>query len=155
MRAEGVSARTKENLADLVTEADVAAERLVVDALTRLRPEDGVVGEEGTTRPSRSGRTWVIDPVDGTYNFATGTLYWCSALALRDADAQISSGEAVLLAYNTQAAGPQAEQLRATAEASGVPVVDLAETMPADEHYTEWMGGSIDRLATALKGHGH
>lgn len=76
-------------------------------------------------------------------------------LALRDADAQISSGEAVLLAYNTQAAGPQAEQLRATAEASGVPVVDLAETMPADEHYTEWMGGSIDRLATALKGHGH
>ena len=86
MRAEGVSARTKENLADLVTEADVAAERLVVDALTRLRPEDGVVGEEGTTRPSRSGRTWVIDPVDGTYNFATGTLYWCSALALRDAD---------------------------------------------------------------------
>lgn len=76
-------------------------------------------------------------------------------LALRDADAQISSGQAVLLAYNTQAAGPQAEQLRATAEASGVPVVDLAETMPADEHYTEWMGGSIDRLATALKGHGH
>ena len=76
-------------------------------------------------------------------------------LALRDADAQISSGEAVLLAYNTQAAGPQAEQLRATAEASGVPVVDLAETMPADELYTKWMGGSIDRIATALKGHAH
>lgn len=76
-------------------------------------------------------------------------------LALRDADAQISSGDAVLLAYNTQAAGPQAEQLRATAEASGVPVVDLAETMPADELYTKWMGGSIDRIATALKGHAH
>ncbi|RAG64394.1 ABC transporter substrate-binding protein, partial [Burkholderia multivorans] len=57
-------------------------------------------------------------------------------LVLEDAEEQISSGEAVLLGYNTQAAGPQAEQLKATAEGAGVPVVDLAETMPQGAEYT-------------------
>lgn len=76
-------------------------------------------------------------------------------LVLKDAEEQISSGEAVLLGYNTQAAGPQAEQLKATAEGAGVPVVDLAETMPQGAEYTDWMGGHIDAIATALEGHGH
>lgn len=84
MRGHGVSRTPKTNVADVVTEADHAAEVFIVDVLARLRPEDGVVGEEGAARESRSGRTWVIDPVDGTYNFVSGAAYWCSALALRD-----------------------------------------------------------------------
>ena len=84
LRSEGLTSRHKTNLSDVVTEADHAAEEFVVSALRRLRPGDGIVGEEGANAPSRSGRTWVIDPVDGTYNFLSGTAYWCSALALRD-----------------------------------------------------------------------
>ena len=76
-------------------------------------------------------------------------------LVLRDAEEQISSGEAVLLGYNAQAAGPQAEQLKSTAEGADVPVVELAETMPEGIGYTDWMGGHIDAIATALEGHGH
>ena len=57
--------------------------------LEALRGEDGIVGEEGANRDSASGRTWVIDPVDGTYNFASGSDYWCSALALVDAEGVI------------------------------------------------------------------
>src|SRR5699024_6436073 len=57
-------------------------------------------------------------------------------MVLREAEKQISDGEAVLLGYNTQAAGPQAEQLKSTAEKSEVPIIDLAETMPAGSGMT-------------------
>lgn len=76
-------------------------------------------------------------------------------LVLKKAEEQISSGDAVLLGYNTQAAGPQAEQLKSTAEKSDVPVVDLGETMPADTHYADWMGEYITEISTALEGHEH
>lgn len=82
MREQGVHTDYKTSLSDVVTDADRAAEEFVSGVLTTLRPEDGIVGEEGATRNSTSGRTWVIDPVDGTYNFVNGSDFWCSALAL-------------------------------------------------------------------------
>ncbi|MEO3939071.1 inositol monophosphatase [Dermatophilaceae bacterium Soc4.6] len=82
LRDEGLQAEQKTSVSDLVTAADRAAEAFVTRALERARPDDGIVGEEGARRQSRSGRTWFIDPVDGTYNFFTGSDYWCSALAL-------------------------------------------------------------------------
>lgn len=86
MRAEGVSVDTKTSISDVVTAADHAAERLVVETLEAERPDDGVLGEEGASRAGTSGRTWVIDPVDGTYNFLAGLDWWCSAIALTDGD---------------------------------------------------------------------
>lgn len=86
MRAGGLEGEQKTSVSDVVTAADRAAEELVAGTLARLRPEDGIVGEEGAEATSASGRTWVIDPVDGTYNFLSGLGTWCSALALRDSD---------------------------------------------------------------------
>ena len=83
MRSEGLTGKQKTSVSDVVTAADHAAEKLVLDTLRRLRPEDGILGEEGASHQGTSGRTWVIDPVDGTYNFLSGSTYWCSALALR------------------------------------------------------------------------
>lgn len=100
IRASGVlGTRSKTSVSDVVTEADLAAERLVVDRLARERPADGLLGEEGTNADGTSGRRWVIDPVDGTYNFASGSDYWCSALALTEGD------EAVLGAVAHHATG--------------------------------------------------
>jgi myo-inositol-1(or 4)-monophosphatase len=82
LRESGLRVDTKTSVSDVVTAADHAAERLVVDHLSAWRPDDGVLGEEGNERPSASGRTWVIDPVDGTYNFVHGLGWWCSAIAL-------------------------------------------------------------------------
>ncbi|WP_166970269.1 metal ABC transporter solute-binding protein, Zn/Mn family [Brevibacterium atlanticum] len=76
-------------------------------------------------------------------------------LVLKAAKKQLSDGEAAVLGYNTQAAGPQAEELKSTAEDSDVPVVDLAETMPEGEHYTDWIGGYVSDISTALEGHKH
>ncbi|MER1996119.1 MAG: inositol monophosphatase family protein [Arthrobacter sp.] len=86
MRTEGLTGKQKTSVSDVVTAADHAAEKLVLETLRRLRPEDGIVGEEGASHEGTSGRTWVIDPVDGTYNFVSGSTYWCSALALRAAE---------------------------------------------------------------------
>lgn len=86
MREEGVEHAEKTSVSDVVTAADHAAEELVVRALRAQRPADGIVGEEGADQATTSGRTWVIDPVDGTYNFLSGLSYWCSALALRNDD---------------------------------------------------------------------
>jgi fructose-1,6-bisphosphatase/inositol monophosphatase family enzyme len=86
MRAGGIEADTKSSISDVVTEADHAAEALIVERLAQARPHDGVLGEEGSAQDGASGRTWVIDPVDGTYNFVSGLTWWCSALALTDGD---------------------------------------------------------------------
>lgn len=65
-----------------VTAADLAAERHIRDALEAEFPEDGVLGEEGDDRPSRSGRRWIVDPIDGTRSFASGVPLYCVLLAL-------------------------------------------------------------------------
>jgi fructose-1,6-bisphosphatase/inositol monophosphatase family enzyme len=86
MRTGGIEAQRKSSVSDVVTAADRAAEALVVRRLAEDRPDDGVLGEEGAARDGTSGRTWVIDPVDGTYNFVSGLSWWCSAIALTDGD---------------------------------------------------------------------
>jgi len=86
MREQGLETEFKTSVSDVVTAADRAAEDFVAGALELLRPEDGILGEEGAARESASGRTWVVDPVDGTYNFTSGSDYWCSALALVEGD---------------------------------------------------------------------
>lgn len=86
MRGEGLEAERKTSVSDVVTAADHAAERLVADTLAQERPEDGLLGEEGAGRAGTTGRRWIVDPVDGTYNFVAGLDWWCSAVALTDGD---------------------------------------------------------------------
>lgn len=74
MLAEGIdderrAVETKSTATDMVTEMDRASEALVVRRLRELRPEDGVVGEEGADHPGTSGVVWVVDPLDGTTNY--------------------------------------------------------------------------------------
>ena len=70
---------------DPVTEADRAAERAMRDILAVARPDDAILGEEfGTTRGT-SGLTWVLDPIDGTRGFISGTPTWGVLIAVSDA----------------------------------------------------------------------
>jgi len=57
---------------DLVTTADRASEAAVVAVIARQRPDDAILGEEGTQRAGTSGLRWLIDPLDGTANFVHG-----------------------------------------------------------------------------------
>jgi myo-inositol-1(or 4)-monophosphatase len=82
MRDEGLAVDRKTSITDVVSSADRAAEDMIAAELTRQRPGDGLVGEEGARSTSSSGRTWYIDPVDGTFNFVSGLAAWCSAVGL-------------------------------------------------------------------------
>jgi myo-inositol-1(or 4)-monophosphatase len=74
---------TKSTATDLVTEVDHACERLIVEALRRERPGDAIVAEEGSgeDRPGARFR-WVIDPLDGTVNFAHGYPRFCVSIGV-------------------------------------------------------------------------
>jgi histidinol-phosphatase len=60
----------------------VAAEEYVRAAVAEAFPGDGVLGEEGGESPSRSGRRWIVDPIDGTRSFAAGVPLYTTLLAL-------------------------------------------------------------------------
>lgn len=66
---------------DMVSNADLEVETFVREQIAALFPEDGIVGEEHANVASRSGWTWVIDPIDGTANFVRGIPQWCVILA--------------------------------------------------------------------------
>jgi myo-inositol-1(or 4)-monophosphatase len=62
-------AATKSSPIDVVTEMDIAAEKLITDLISARRPDDGFLGEEGGSSSSSTGVVWVVDPIDGTVNF--------------------------------------------------------------------------------------
>ncbi|MDR6868165.1 myo-inositol-1(or 4)-monophosphatase [Microbacterium resistens] len=82
-REEGVAlAATKSSLADIVTEADREVEALIRARLVAERPGDGFLGEESGAEPGESGLTWVVDPIDGTVNYASGFPSYCVSIAV-------------------------------------------------------------------------
>lgn len=72
---------------DFVSEADRAVELHVRAAIETAFPKDGIVGEEDAPKPSQSGYTWVIDPIDGTTNFIHAIPAWTVVLAVVKDDA--------------------------------------------------------------------
>ncbi len=72
-REEAVTtATTKSSPTDPVTEGDRLAESIVVAGINQHRPDDGIVGEEGTEQSGTTGVVWYIDPIDGTTNYLYG-----------------------------------------------------------------------------------
>ena len=67
---------------NLVTEMDARAEALIIDRLLAAFPDDAVLAEERGAQAGRSGRRWIIDPVDGTTNYAHGLPLYCVSIAL-------------------------------------------------------------------------
>ena len=72
----------KGSMFDPVTAADKGAEEAIRAIIERERPDDGIIGEEFGDKPSASGFTWILDPVDGTRAFITGRYEWGSLIGL-------------------------------------------------------------------------
>lgn len=86
--AEGV--RTKSSATDMVSDVDRDCEAAVSTYLAGARPDDGLLGEEGTSRPGTTGIRWVVDPLDGTTNFLFGIPQFSVSVAAE------SDGETVI-----------------------------------------------------------
>ena len=74
-----------------VTQADRECERMIARMLSDAFPEDGILGEEGASAKSRSGRRWIIDPIDGTRDYVRGNPLWANLIAL-EADGEVVVG---------------------------------------------------------------
>jgi myo-inositol-1(or 4)-monophosphatase len=77
---------------DLVTAADRASEKLIVERLRARWPQHGIVGEEGTRSDTGADYRWFVDPLDGTTNFAHGYPVFCISIALVRKDDQLEAG---------------------------------------------------------------
>lgn len=76
---------SKSTPTDLVSEADLASERAIRAVLSARRPDDGVLGEEGTgDLAGTTGLRWVVDPLDGTIDYLYGIPQWCVSVAVED-----------------------------------------------------------------------
>ncbi|MFC6236239.1 inositol monophosphatase family protein, partial [Leucobacter soli] len=119
LRETGVDvAATKTSINDVVTAADRRAEKLLTAGLRELRPDDGILGEEGASIEGSTGITWVVDPIDGTVNYLYNLPVYAVSVA-----ATVSDG----------AAGTMADGRRAVVGAVYLPVTD--------ELFTAWQGG--------------
>ena len=70
--SDDMEIETKKDFTDIVTRADKLAETMIVDHIKQMYPGHRVRGEEGTDIKSDSEYEWIIDPIDGTTNFANG-----------------------------------------------------------------------------------
>ncbi len=91
-RPESLRISTKTSETDVVTQMDKLAEDYIVEQLQSAFPEDGILGEEGAAKESKSGFQWVIDPLDGTINY----LYHLPAWAVSIARVDINSGSSTV-----------------------------------------------------------
>ncbi|HEY7070340.1 MAG TPA: inositol monophosphatase family protein [Acidimicrobiales bacterium] len=96
---ERISVDTKSSRTDMVTEMDRASEQLIARELLTARPEDGIVGEEGSARTGTSGLRWVVDPIDGTTNYLYGFPGWSVSIAVED-DEGVVAGVVVDPSHN-------------------------------------------------------
>jgi len=80
---------SKSTAIDIATQMDKKAEKFIMESLLAARPDDGIIGEEGSSVESTSGITWVIDPLDGTVNYFYGLPGWNVSIAAKDKDGSV------------------------------------------------------------------
>ncbi len=128
---ERVDVATKSSADDLVTEVDKASESLITELLLAKRPNDGVLGEEGTGIIGTSNVEWVIDPIDGTTSWVYGLPGFCVSIAAR-AGGQVVSGVVLAPASaNEYTAVRNTGSTHNSRTASSSPITDLARSLVA------------------------
>jgi fructose-1,6-bisphosphatase/inositol monophosphatase family enzyme len=117
MQAAPLDAQRKD-LRDIVTAADLASEQIVVSGLARLTPDAGIIAEESGVRAGSNGARWIIDPLDGTVNYARGLPWFSVTVAYEE------RGDVALGLIDAPAMGLKARFLKgAVASVDGRPVM--------------------------------
>ncbi|MGH2635239.1 MAG: inositol monophosphatase family protein [Actinomycetota bacterium] len=125
-----------------VTEADLAIEAMVRREAHRRYPDDAVLGEEGGSEGGGS-RRWIVDPIDGTKNFADGIQVWATLIALE------VGGRVVLGVINAAALGERYEAVRGRgARMNGEPIVvsradRIARASVSHAGVADWVDGEF------------
>jgi myo-inositol-1(or 4)-monophosphatase len=105
---------SKSTPTDLVSEADLAAERAIREIIAARRPGDAILGEEGGETQEGAGLRWIVDPLDGTVNFLFGVPQWCVSVAVHDNDGGLAG-----VVFD-----PMRDELFAAARDAGAPTLN-------------------------------
>lgn len=144
-RAQGVDiAETKTSSTDIVTEADRASEELIRERILAARPDDAVLGEEGGHARGSSGVRWIVDPIDGTVNYAHGLGQYAVSIGVA-VDDEVVAG----VVHNPDAAITYTAVRGGGAFRNGVPI-RVAEPVPL-ERALIGTGFSYDRELRAAQ----
>jgi myo-inositol-1(or 4)-monophosphatase len=81
-RGEIRATATKSSPTDVVTAMDTAAEELIRTRLLAARPDDGMLGEEGSSSSGNGRVRWVVDPIDGTVNYLYDLAHWAVSIGV-------------------------------------------------------------------------
>lgn len=137
----GVSIRSK-GRSDLVTEIDLASERLVRERLGARFPDHAIVGEEGGGEASTE-LVWYVDPLDGTTNFAHGHPFFCVSIALARAGEPIV-GAVVAPALGLEWSAAKGLGVTRNGEACSVSATDTLEDALLSTGFPSWRGARGD-----------
>ena len=75
---------SKKGPSDFVTNSDIKAEKIIIDELTKGRPDYSIISEENGVKKNKDNKnTWIIDPIDGTVNFLHGIPHFATSIALK------------------------------------------------------------------------
>jgi len=84
--------KQKESQSSIVTEADIESEKLIINLIRKKFPEHNIISEEAGYINNNSEYTWIIDPLDGTSNFASGIPWFGVLVTLFKQDAPVMGG---------------------------------------------------------------
>ena len=140
--------KEKDHRADLVTQADRASERVIVDRLRAEFPNATILGEEGGERKGTSQERWIVDPLDGTTNFAHGYPLFCVSIAY-ERDGEVVAGVVYAPLMDELFAAEQGAGATRNGERIGVSRVDrVADAMVC----TGFKPSDYDRNAAQFAG---
>jgi len=148
-----------------VTDADRAVETAIREALATHRQTDGLVGEEFGSDKGKSGRYWVIDPIDGTKNFMRGVPTWATLIALVQVDSSgveevvvgiasapalarrwsAAKGHGAFVRFNAGSANDLSEDFNAPSNEKKISVSKVGKLSDASISYSDFVGWG-DRL---------
>ena len=145
---------------DLVSFVDEGAQRIVLDTLARAFPRDAVLAEEGGDAATLAdrGRQWIVDPLDGTTNFAHGVPPYAVSIGLR-VDGRAAVGVVLDVAHGTLFSAVAGEGLTVDGQPAGVSETDaLDEALVAtgvpfrDYRYADGYLDTFSRVIRATRG---
>jgi histidinol-phosphatase len=134
-----------------VTEADLAIEAMIRDRIHHRFPNDGVTGEEGGVEGARD-RRWIVDPIDGTKNFADGIQIWANLIAL-EVDGEIVAGIANAPALGERYAAAKGGGAALNGETIRVSRADrVSRSFVLYSELRDWVSGPYEGVLTGLVG---
>ena len=147
---------SKSTPTDVVSEVDRACERLIVDTLRSERPDDGIVGEEGTCDPGTSGLRWVVDPLDGTVNYLYRAASFGVSVGVEDGDGPLAGAvydpqrDELYSAARGAGATLNGAPLRANA-VTGLPQALVATGFSYDAGERAWQAGVLTTVLPRVR----